>query len=310
MPPAPQVYSEAPTLAAARVVLGVTLRLDAPLVWAQGLVSQVFRAFVARAPEGALRWYASSARDGWQGIDARDHERIATELDLPWHLGRLRHPVRVRVADQPGASEWLFHYRELDPARGGETSYLQLFTPHDGASGDLLEACLELANLGPFKHGVAGFHLSWNLRDPVTSAAAALPWCRRYAGLHFEDPDALASLTAKGLAAVNWVTLVGERFLEASTSLGATLDAGAWRGAVRAMRARHGRLVIAGEEPSLGDLNTLLFPDEYAEVATALSPWTLAEPPPFRAWPTKPDETLAWHRRLVDVEAWQAVAAG
>jgi hypothetical protein len=310
MPPAPRVYSDDPSLTVARVVLGVTLRLDAPLAWAQGLAAQVFREFAARAPAGSLRCFASSARDGWQSINDHDLDRIASELDLPWHLARLRHPVRIRVADAPGAGERLFHYCELDPARGGGSGYLQLFAPADDPPDDLLALCLELANAGPFTHGVAGYHASWNRRDAATSFGCLLPWCRRYAGLHVEDPDAIAPIAAQGLAAVNWVTLLGEGFVAERPELAALLADAPWRGAVRTLRARHGALIVAGEAPTLGDLNTLKFPNEYAEVAATLAPWTLPSPGvQFRGWARKPDETAAWHRRLLDLDAWQAVIA-
>ncbi len=305
MPPAPRVYRDDPELTVLRVVQGVTLYLAEPMEWARGLAQQVFQSFVAYAPEGTLRWFASSVIDGWQPLSQGDLARVGAELDLPWHLARLRHPVRIRVGDAPGAGSWRFHYRELDPERGGSAGWLQLHTPFDAPTDDLLARCLELANTGPFTHGVAGYHAAWNLRDRATSFADALAWCRRYAGLHLDDPDAACVHAAKHLTATDWITLVGDRLLAAQPDLAAALDHAEWTGAVRMLRARHGRLVIAGERPSLGDRNTLTLPNEYAEVATALSPWLAPTMAPFAKWPTKPDESAAWRLRLVEPAAWE-----
>jgi hypothetical protein len=70
------------------------------------------------------------------------------------------------------------------------------------------------------------------------------------------------------------------------------------------MPLTHGTLVRAGERPTLGDLNALVYPAAYAEVAHRLAPLLPADPRPFPQWGDDAKETAAWVRRFVAPEGW------
>jgi hypothetical protein len=65
-------------------------------------------------------------------------------------------------------------------------------------------------------------------------------------------------------------------------------------------------LLRAGEQPTMGDLNRLAYPEAYAEVARRLDPLFVEEPSEFLGLFADNVHTHAWLRRLVEAGDWSA----
>jgi hypothetical protein len=105
-----------------------------------------------------------------------------------------------------------------------------------------------------------------------------------------------------GLCAVNWLTLVGERWL--ADPLG-DRDLDALSRPLRTQRYPRGIIVQAGEGPSLGDQH--LFDDlsAYTLASQAVEPALIAEPTSLAGMYSDHQSTLPWIRRFLDPAGWR-----
>jgi len=302
LPVPPIVLRDARDVRVARVALGLTLYLDDALPWARGGAAAALRAFVAAAPSGRLRWYTTSAMDTWDRCGSDTLARLADSLTLPWGSVAPRHCFELRVADDTDAPALGFSYREVDAARRGGAGWLQIVLPDDHDPSDLLHLALELGHAHPFLGGVGGYVAAWNRDQRAAAFRAMRAWCKRYVGMDVQDPDAMSWRARAALPGIGWLTLLGPGLLRALP--GACDLAAPWHEPVAVMPLSHGTLVRAGERPTLGDLNALVYPAAYAEVAHRLAPLLPADPRPFPQWGDDAMETAAWVRRFVAPEGW------
>lgn len=300
-PVAPMVLRDAPEVVVARATLGATVYFDDVARWAQEGAALSLRALLALAPPGSLRWCDTSAREGWMPFDEETAPRLLASLD-PTGRALPRHGLRARVVDDAGAPSTGWVYREHGPRNGAAFGYVQVFLPDDRAD-DLLQFVLTVGQSLPLLACVGGHTVAWNTAHRATAFMALRPWCRRYLGLDVQDPDVAGRRAHEALPSTSWLTLLGPA-LGSRLPPDAGLDA-PWSEPVTVLPLNHGALVRAGDAPTLGDANALLYPRAYAEVAHRLAPLLPEEPPEFPAWDAESKETAAWMRRFTEPEGWR-----
>jgi hypothetical protein len=310
-PPAPPlpdvVLADEPYVSVARIALGLTIYIDDPLRWAHEGARAVLAAFLERVPARDLRLFITSVQPEFRMVTGGEMAKLMHDMVLPAHRTDVRHLLWLRIVDDPGAPELAFSYREIDSTRQGRCGFVEMTFPLGYDPESLAALAAQIGEQWPHLCGIGGYVASINGRELATGLDAAYPWTRRLLGLDIQDPETMAWHVPRGLPGSSWLTMIGRQHAEA---LEIDLDAlakRAWRGEVKVRPLARGVLVRAGEAPSLGDLNRLTYPWEYAEVARALSPHFVAEPPPFLGprWREEPDRTARWMRRLVDPEGWR-----
>lgn len=165
----------------------------------------------------------------------------------------------------------------------------------------LLHIALTLANELPLLSGHAGYCIERSEFAEGQSLAAAYPLAMRYPGADIDYR--LSDEEFDYLKTVNWLTTVGDRFLE---RIGG-------RAAVRARvdhpdvvvhDAKFGLIFQAGEAPALGDVNRGELLPAYRAVYRVLADLFASEfTPAFRlgvAALEDPEKTEAWYRRFAD----------
>jgi hypothetical protein len=140
------------------------------------------------------------------------------------------------------------------------------------------------------------------LQDPAVQALA-----RRYWGVQVIDPVLLQWDALRGLPGVNWLTLLGEEFVQAK---GLALDAvAAGADAARPAdvfrrRGARGLVLAAGPMPLLGDINKDENLGAYVRVASLLEVLTIKNHSDFIG-PFAGSKLLsAWLARFADPAAW------
>lgn len=128
------------------------------------------------------------------------------------------------------------------------------------------------------------------------------PFLKRFPGLEFQFPLLSMPLWG-GIRTVNWLTIIGDRYVEA---LGGRA---ALTGMVPDDVTLHdydgGVLIQAGAEPELGDVNNGIWPEKYRNINAILRPLRFEDyknaPMDLIRFPDPMDryqETLAWVRRF------------
>jgi hypothetical protein len=297
------VLRDRPEVSVARIALGLTIYTADPLRWARETASEALAMFCARAPSDRLQLFTTSLLDRWRPVGRRGLEEVTAALS-DRHVGRPRHLLWFRVADDPGAPSVGFSYREIDPARGNRSGFVQMILPR--TEGDALaDLAVEVARRFPVLAAVGGHLATWNPQQKATAFSEIHGLCKRYLGLDAQDPDAMAWRVRNGLPGTNWLTLIGPALADRLRLDPAALAAGPWSRGIEARVLEQALLVRAGEGPVLGDLNRGEFPAAYAEVARRLGPSFVEEPPGFWGLFHQEKDTRRWLRRLVEPEGWE-----
>ena len=288
----------------ARTALGLTLYLDEPLRWSHSHAGDLFGSFLALVGPERLRFWTNEAMSTWKRVDRDFLAHASSSISTGGMSRYIRHQYGIQIANDPGAPSLAFRYKELDPARGPRASYLQIVLPLDHDPNDLVQLALEVANAYPVRFAAGGFVGTWNPQARTTAWTRLYGWSRRYLGLDLAYPERWSWHLAKGLPCPSWITLLGRRHMDALGIDGAALLGRAWRQDVTAFPLPEAIVLRAGEQPSLGDRNCIHYPAAIAEVACALDPWMLVEPPPFPGRFTEEEATDAWLHRFAFPERW------
>lgn len=162
----------------------------------------------------------------------------------------------------------------------------------------LSDSLISTADPVPFYCGVAGyvFHRSPYKFDATIKKMAALS--RRFEGVEISANERLCFLASQGLTTVNWITFVGETFVEklgGFKKLEASLPS---ESAI--IQKAHGIAIRTGDRPLLGDRNT--GKDEMAslrKVYKVLKPAQFVDPQyEFDPFEFDGERTVEWLERL------------
>jgi hypothetical protein len=300
----PMVLELSPDVVLCEVTLGLTAYLDAPERWAGGAAAELLRAFLARAPDVPLL-YRTSLMPEWNLFGSpSEAARLADWLSSHWTQGRPRHQFFVELADNVQVVNVGFFYREIDPARADRPSVLELTLPQDHDPSVLLDLAKNLSALGPLRSALGGFAARWNPSQKGNAFHPIHTWCHRFLGLDVQDHEEIAWRALSGLPGINWLTMVGQSLAAAGELDLAALAGRPWKDGVTATPISDGLLLQAGLAPSLGDLNELALPSAYVELARALAPLLVEDPPELWGGFYRKKDTKAWMRRFIDPEKW------
>lgn len=292
------VLADSPQVSLARCALGLTLYLDEPFTWASEAAVAVLEHYLRVAPTDRLQWYTTSMLSDWHRFTPRSAESVLRALPVPWAEERVRHLFTFRLVDELGAPSLGFFYKEMDEARG-RRGFLQLLLPEDHEPSELLGLAAEVGKRWPVLCGVGGYVGTWNEWLKSSAFWSLYRFSKRFLGMDIQDPDPMSWAVAQGLPGSNWLTLVGEGLAQRLELDVAALQAQRWRAEVKVHALRRATLIQAGAAPTLGDVNSLRYPAAYAEVARALEPYFVKEPPEYWGGFYEEKKTAAWLRRLV-----------
>jgi len=300
----PVGLSAAPQVTVARPVLGLTLYLAEPVVWASEGAAALLKAFLHRVPVGGLRWYTTSRIADWHRVDAQSLPEINRAVSY-WTLGRLRHLFQLRLADDTGAPAYGFTYREVNEKLSPRAGYIDVSFPPDQNPQLLVELAVEAAQKWPLFCAIGGYAAAWNFFEKPSAFWQVYEWCRRYLGLDVQDPDAMAWHVSSGLPGTSWLNLIGNLLADRARLDLRKLAAGPWKNGIEATSLPGGLLLRAGPAPTLADVNQLDFPWAYAEVARALAGCLVKEPTELWGGFYDKRATAKWMRRFLEPEGWQ-----
>lgn len=172
--------------------------------------------------------------------------------------------------------------------------------------GGFLNKVLHYVDDLDFESGHAGYGVNWNPRgDGAIEAQAAMSQiAARYRGIDLFDLDVtlVSMLKTKpaGIKCVNWLTLIGDELV---SLLGGAEQLGALvREPCRIYPLRHGVLLQAGQQPSLGKRNRQDDMQSYHAIGRLLSRFRFKDHRPIFGSPNDPerDETGRWLARFDD----------
>ena len=140
---------------------------------------------------------------------------------------------------------------------GGDPGYVRLLLPlefiNQGVA-DYIALVKSLASRLKFHSGYAGYGVNIDQDYPESMQNGVVyTLSRRYRGVEFGRPHMFASFLREGIKSVNWLTFLGERFIDelgGRKSLESKLGEG-----MTMHELPHGVVIQAGAEPDFGDVN-------------------------------------------------------
>ncbi len=189
-----------------------------------------------------------------------------------------------------------------DTGGAERASWLRARWPTSASPDVLREVVFRLADILPFLAGTAGYQIDASGGDRGLAFDQIWAWARRYWGVEIVEPQAASWDMPAGLLSVNWLTLVGERFLHARLPdfrkrIEACREIGFHQG-------RNGSIIQAGATPLCGDINRLDDLRPYRRVAKLLEPALIDEPTELPGMFTDQESTRAWTRRFLHPQEW------
>lgn len=294
-----------------RPVLGLTCYLAEPAAWAREHVREALKLFLATVPNDPIGFYVTSRMRSWRSFRPGELDEVVDEMtSTVLAFDRPRHLLTVKLSDWPNTPSLGWSYTEIEPARAARAAVLELTLPPLAPPDELMQLALQIANLGPLHAAVGGYAVRWNRGHQRKAFEQFHRWAQRFVGLDASDPEEMAWRAPTGLPGTGWLTVIGDALARQRELSLDRLAAHAWtRDDIRAIPAKHGLVIRAGEAPTVGDGNRLEFPEAYSEVARALAPWLTDDPP--RLWSDfyLEDRTTAWFRRFVEPTGWPGDAS-
>lgn len=286
------------------VTLGNITYIDGSLrdVWADWLA--VLDALVGRPWAQNLINLRRSDHARISPVDARLIRAYQRELS---QLPAGRSHLAGELSDGLEFPQTTIEFRDVEPSQWGafrRASYVRVRLPLDTDPEELVWISRLFTYSLPINQGVAGYLCHIDGRCRGLSSDQAWAWARRYYGLHIVEPVAVSWDAPRGICASNWITLLGERWLQDDAALGPhALEKLPSDIAVEALT--HGRLIQACARPLLGDQNRGEDLSRYSEVATALDRGFVDSPTEYLGMFSDLECTQAWMRRLVEPIGWR-----
>jgi hypothetical protein len=224
--------------------------------------------YVRKLSRGPIRWVLLPDDNQWQRYEESHLERYkrwmheAAVEDESWQT------VWSSGKNLQEASE--FEFTVLAVEEPG-LSYAQLALPIELRS-QLPAIALHLAELLQPQQGYGGYGFIESNDLEVEDMAQPLVYsmAQRFPGIEVDRPVSHNSFLDAGIKGVNWLTLLGPRWvnkLPAEEALRATLGDG-----YVVAPYNDGLMIQSGPEPEIGDTNQQLWPRYYPKLARLLEP--------------------------------------
>lgn len=288
----------------ARVAQGFTAYLADPEFWANEGAHRFFEYFRARIPPEFLPNLATSMSPVWREIAPVDMDGVSETLRHAAVTGRPRHLFYMRLQNDPGAPSVSFSYTEVDPKRASRSAVIEISFPEMSNAPELLAYALELIRMGPVHSLIGGLAFRYDVAHEGPAFHQIYAWASRYVGIDIQKSEEMAWKTPSALPGINWLTYIGPEVAARAEIDLAALCSRKWREGIAVGFVDDGVLVQAGPEPVQGDLNRLVVPEAYVEVANVLGPYFADAPPDFWGPFHSQGHSDLWFRRLLDPAAW------
>ena len=229
----------------------------------------------------------------------RDHELLADLL--------LRGPVpysKFELADVPALPAVGIDWQILPRAQGKypRAGYVRLRLPFSSEPQELLEATDTVVQNLPVQQGRAGYLCHVDERARRIGFDQAWLWARRYDGIDIVDTVEETWDATRALLGVNWLTILGERWL-AGPLKDVALDSS---DRVSATSTRYGGVILqAGSSPTIGDQNRFQDVSAYSAASILIKPALLETPTGLPGRFDYRKSTGAWIHRFIDPQAWR-----
>jgi hypothetical protein len=291
------------------VVLDLTIYPDRLTVTEFDLVMSLYRRV---CPKDAWKFYKIIETPVWDSIDRPVQPTGIGITNQPYaFLDKVRdriqagRRVELRIWDRERLDSWSFHcYRLPRVGNEEEHSFYRIIMPNQTDSQLLLNLATELANGIEYLSGHGGYCFLYNAWKKSTAFDYIYKLARRYWAIDIEDLNLTLKLVRGGIKGVNWLTLVGSRFLGEGQvkANGRTLLDGH---DIKEFTLTHGKLLVAGDHPVVGDRNRRsLDLQPYFQTAHTLFPVQLKYHPDFDGRFSEEGNTMEWFQRFVEPEGW------
>ena len=204
----------------------------------------------------------------------------------------------TKISDPTGS--WSFVCRGRLFRNTGLHAFVRIMFPLDTDDLTLLrDLAGRMADTVQVRSGHGGLTFGYDPWDKDVAFEEIYAGARRFWGIDIEDLNATLPTTAKGIKAVNWLTLIGrrwEKWAELEAGLASLGNAG-----VTVNPHLNAVLLVAGPQPVFGDQNRPdASLDPYRAVAQALAPLFLTAHPDFAGDKFETNgNTLGWVRRFL-----------
>ncbi len=302
--PTEYVLEDDPSVHVANIELGITFYLADSMHWAQTGAVQALQHFLRLAPREFLLWYTTSRLDRWNRVTDTTLHEVSDAFSVDW-LGKIRHGFELVLSDDVTSESTGFRYVEVDEQRVLRSSLLELTLPAHFDPALLMQLADAVFSLGPIYAAIGGYALRYNTALKGSAFTAAHGWAKRYLGLDMQDRERMPWLVRDKLPGVSWLNYVGAPWLEANALDANTLLSHTFVEPVKVSREHGGLRIVAGDAPTLGDLNHFASLAAYEELAHALGEHFVSTPPPLYGEFVRQDDAGAWFRRLLEPGDWR-----
>lgn len=169
------------------------------------------------------------------------------------------------VDDAKGHSGRIFNFRGLPPD-GDEVpvSFLEIMVPVSEKPASLRSLVLELADVLPLAHGLAGYFALPSNGKWVPHMKTLYGWCRAHWALEISHADDFVPIARHGLQGVSWLTVL-------DSSIAKTVKKALPKRGVKVHDCKRASVIEADDAPSLGDIR-VEYPKTIAGVHNVLAP--------------------------------------
>jgi len=147
----------------------------------------------------------------------------------------------------------------------------------------LIDLATKMTENFEFHSGHGGYAVNWDLKGPCSSRARKemSVISRRFPAIDLPEMATTLMSIPYGINRVNWLTLIGNKLLSNSHLSKANLTDQFDDANVKLEKLTHGLMIIAGEQPKLGDVNRQEDIELYHKVGRALVGVRSMNHPPF-----------------------------
>lgn len=245
-------------------------------------------------PSGFVRVAGTSPRAPSEWLVEPEFDENAG-WEFTWHGGETKEDASSIMIRGLGVPQWESKAREA-------LSFISFalpitwFAEHEGGFPSLLLRFCE--RIEPV-HGYGGFGLvqSPNRFRMPPHERTVYALATRHPGLDIDEPLVHSLWLRDGIKGVNWLTILGDRWLSVLGGLDALRSAVGVPASVHAYPG--GALVVAGAHPQLGDAHRGLYPTSYGPISRALRAIRVPSHPGLHTrGPIDREEFAAWLARL------------
>jgi hypothetical protein len=285
----------------ARVTQGVIAYVDGDLrsIWDQ--VHAAWRYLVHQPWASQLSRLRRWNEPRWQPWDPTQIPSFLSDLQ---QRGPRQEYWKVELCDEPSLPQVGIDCQDVELTQGQfpRASFLRVRLPLDTRSDDLLTLTSQLVDLLPVQQARAGYLCHIDDVERSLGFDQAWVWARRFYGLDIVDPVEQTWDATEGIYGVNWLTVLGKRWLDKEL---AAIDFDHVPPPVRVLRQKQGIILQAGAAPSTGDQNLFEDVGAYTEVTRLIEPALVKSPTAFPGMFTDHESTELWLRRFLDPTAWR-----